>query len=111
MYSLAIIFSFLSVWGFYITSNRIEFNKTGFTRSIANKRIIVRFISGLLFIISAILFCYSSGITIGISIITLLYMLMLGLVVLFAPYNCIKISHFLLIVILIIGLEFIVNTM
>lgn len=106
MYSLAIIFSFISIWCLFATSKKVEHTKTGITLLLANNTKVAKIASLVLFLVTIVLLSYCMGFVTGLLTSIVLWMFLASCIVLFAPFK-LETIQIIAIISLIVGLEFV----
>ncbi len=96
MYTAIIILSFLSVWCLYLTSNKIELEKTGLSLRLSNQVVLSSACSFFFFLIQTCALVMLTGVLAGIFASVSLWMLVISIVVLFTPFQKIKKVHLFL---------------
>ncbi|MEM1339100.1 MAG: hypothetical protein AAGF96_15175 [Bacteroidota bacterium] len=86
MFTLAILCSFLSTWGLFSLSNKVEFEKKGFTLSLSKNAKAAKTVALVSFLVSTLFFVLGFDVAVGITISIIIWMIMTSLIVLFAPF-------------------------
>ena len=105
MFTLAICLCFLSVFGLYTQSKKVETEPKGFMLFLKTRKVLARAISGSALFVSTVLFIGQMGFAVGIFTEMLMWMLLACLLVLFMPFGKVTWGHLALSVIVIAGIE------
>ncbi len=109
MYTSIFLFSFISFWCFYHISKNSKHQKGALASILSDNISIAKSISGLLFMLSVILLSYMEGLVSGILVGLFLWIMSACLIVFIAPFNIVKLKHFLPIVIGSVIIEFFIS--
>jgi len=86
MVTLAVVLSFVSVWGLLASAKKVEFEKKGTTLLLSKNTGAAKVVALVSFLISTIVFCFLFGSTVGIISSGVLWMILASLTLLFAPF-------------------------
>ena len=111
MYTLSIVTSFLSVLALYAVADRVEFAKPDWMQWLDAHATVARLSAAILFGVSTFLLTVTMGLATGIFASLTLWMLLAGLMVLFAPFERISQFHLGLILLASIGIEVLLLTL
>lgn len=86
MITLALVLSFLSVWGLLASANKVEFEKKGMTLLLSKNTRAAKAVALVSLLLSTIVLCFLFDITVGIISSMVVWMIIASLVVLSTPF-------------------------
>jgi hypothetical protein len=110
MFTIAFCLSFLSVYGLYALSDRVEIEKKGIMLLLKDHKTLTRLLAGSTLMVSTLIFSTQMGAAVGILTSFMLWTVLACFFILFIPFDKVRWPHVAIVIMLIIAIEMSVPT-